>query len=133
MPEIEKEIKQLLADTNKELSALPAALISSANATSEILLRVSEFNDLVKKLVYGGGDDKTFIQHNRATYSDFMEKIKMSAPDFRPFTNWHKYRKPNWADFSGDESFTEEGGEEGKSLLHVEPIDLHGVRDVIKS
>ena len=59
-----------------------------------------------------------------------MGKIKISAPDFRPFTNWHKYRKPNWADsISDDESFTEEG----KSLLHVEPLDLLGVRDVIKS
>jgi len=129
LPKIKQRIAQLLLKTLEELGALPPAPLLNANATSEILLRVADFCNHVKTLVYGSGVDKELIQQNRETYKQFKAAIRLSAPDFRPFDDWEECEKPNWDQLE----LNRFDRSPYQPLLQVAPLDLKGVRDVIKS
>lgn len=128
LPDIKQKVNALLAATNKDLSALPVPPLSAtANATTEVLLRISEFVTRVKTLVHGGGKNRDMIHTNRDTYTSFKGQIRLTAPDFRPFENVEDYYAPNWEDPSNKTMYRG-----SKKLFLTEPMSLKDVRAVIK-
>jgi vacuolar protein sorting-associated protein 1 len=107
-----------LEDCQKKLDEMPAPL--TVDPTTEIINRVTGFSAAVSGAVSGDGL-KSLAQRNRKLYDEWKQKIRGTAPDFRPFVNQNQYSKPSWPD---QEVATEPD-------VPVETFDLTKVREVI--
>ena len=88
--------------------------------STEYLLRVKDFCKEFREAVFGEGQ-KTLVQKNRQHYNQLKLDIYRTRPDFRPFEDYTKYRKP--------EVVSSEGGP--AEYLSLEPLDLNEVQKVI--
>jgi hypothetical protein len=86
---LRSKIDDLLRECRKDLDELPPPI--PGDPVTEVLSRVRKFCDAFKAAVFGEGDSLEFVQGNRKEYTDFMQHIYQTCPDFRPFDDHTKY------------------------------------------
>lgn len=82
MPQLQTELQEILMDTEKQLSTLPPAPPENAQAAMTTL--IMSFSDDVKCLVNGQPGKSMLMQQLRRAQEKFREKVRSTAPDFRP-------------------------------------------------
>ncbi|KDQ58274.1 hypothetical protein JAAARDRAFT_206926 [Jaapia argillacea MUCL 33604] len=126
LPQLRVEVTKRLASCERHMTQLPKPL--TTDPTNEVLARVTAFSSELRSAVNGEGNNKGFVQQNRASYLRFKGDIRGTAPDFRPFANYSQYGRPLTPDGSRD-------GAPQVGREHVQrykTMDLEDVRQVIK-
>lgn len=94
-------------------------------------LRTSRFCNELRDYVYGHNAGKrSFVHSTRDAHKHLKHAVRSTMPDFRPFTQGAKYRRPD------DPSSVAESGDGGVKSTSIRltglPMDLLFVRKVIK-
>jgi hypothetical protein len=106
----------LLSECRKDLMELPPPI--PRDPVTEVLSRVRKFCDAFKEAAFGEGDSLEFVQGNRKEYTDFMQRIYQTCPDFRPFEDHTRYSNLNVL--------------EGPGMHTGPPLDLAAVQRTIE-
>ncbi|KAG8946753.1 hypothetical protein FRC04_011409 [Tulasnella sp. 424] len=108
------------------LSKLPPPL--SDNPSAELLRMVTNFSTEFRNFTNGLSEFASLIQKCKPAYEEFHERIKETAPDFRPYTEKEKKKFPAMTskfkdpEDGSDDSEDEDDEEEEES---VEELDLN--------
>jgi hypothetical protein len=84
-PEIQREIQNLLKETEKSLQELPRP--PSADPMSETVRLVAAFTRDLAQLVEGTPEGDGLLQKIRPHQYAFRKAIRATAPDFRPYNS----------------------------------------------
>ena len=137
LPQLRNQAQEQLNEARTALSQLPRVLAS--DETTEILELITEFCQEFLRTVDGTSEilsgiegsehstccGKEFVRSNRAIYAEFKQKIRATAPDFRPFVNHAYYCHPGFGSPDSEQYVSEEGRGNG-------PRDFTYVRKVIR-
>ncbi len=139
LPGLRNRAEDLLSECKTRLDQLPKPI--AVDDTTEILARVTDFcqhltatidtvdfipSNFTKSTTVG----KAFVQENRASYQIFKENVRATAPDFRAFEDYRKYKKPTFYD--GDESNDDSPGvESSRTNGTYDAYDSYDVRRVV--
>jgi len=83
LPELLEELDRLLAQTEKDISRLPAP--PSSEPVSEIVKLINTFVRSIQRVVDGIPDEDGLLQTLRGPQDDFRRAIRQTAPYFLPF------------------------------------------------
>lgn len=97
LPELRKEAHKQFVACLAQLARLPELL--TTDATAETVQRVCGFCTRMQNIVYGRSDDKSFVHRCREVDHTLALAIRSTAPDFRPFLDKHRYRRPDEPSF----------------------------------
>ena len=114
MPALKNAIDEQLRACHIELAKVPAPL--ATDPSTEFLLRVTAFCSDFRAAVFGEAR-KSFVQHSRQQFQRLKSDIYKTCPDFRPFEDYTKHRRPT--------------NVEGPTEYANMPMDLNEVQRVI--
>ncbi|PCH34568.1 hypothetical protein WOLCODRAFT_145375 [Wolfiporia cocos MD-104 SS10] len=133
IPALRKEVDDRLAECVRQMHELPEEMC--ADASSEILGRISSFCADLQGEVYGRNENKSFVHRSRTTFKTFELDIQESAPDFSPaLESYDEYPAREACEVSeprtiSDGLYTELSR---RTIIHLDPLDVRAVRSVIE-
>jgi hypothetical protein len=83
LPELQGELDRLLEQVNNDILGLPDP--PSSEPMVEIMKRIGTFVRSIEQIVAGAPDEDGLIQALHEPQEQFKERIRQTAPDFRPF------------------------------------------------
>ncbi|KAA1470485.1 hypothetical protein DENSPDRAFT_923392 [Dentipellis sp. KUC8613] len=95
LPELRRELEQLLARTQSELDALPPP--PSHEPVGELMQLVGAFARGVEKHVVGTPEEEGLLQALRPMQRAFFEAVRGTAPQFAPWERRHVEGKGIWS------------------------------------
>ncbi|KAG9045356.1 hypothetical protein FS837_006454 [Tulasnella sp. UAMH 9824] len=125
LPKLRLDATRSREAARAQLSKLPPPL--GDNPSAELLRMVTNFSIEFRNFTNGLSEFASLIQKCKPAYEEFHERIKDTAPDFRPYTEKEKKKFPGMTSKfkdpeDGSDSSDEEDEEEEDS---VEELDLN--------
>ena len=88
MPELQYELRNLLADTRADLAKLPEQTRNHIAKASKL---ITDFQRAVERHLEGTPGKDGLHQTIRQPFDEFKAAIRASAPDFRPYPSSAKH------------------------------------------
>ena len=131
LPELQEEVDRLLEQTDNDISRLPIMPSADAEPMGELLRLIGLFVRALEQVVAGTPDAGGLIQALRGPQQEFMNKIRQTAPDFRPLKgSSHSNSIPAMPGFLEPDFLSNE--EQESQWQHVEPSRIIYIEDVME-
>ncbi|KAG8921360.1 hypothetical protein FRC02_000285 [Tulasnella sp. 418] len=139
LPNLEKTVKDGIAQCRNDLAALPAA--PSTDHLTSLFSLLSSFSAVASNSIIGTPKNPKLVQNNMAHYRTLKSHIMQTAPNFQPWKNKGEYEKLAFRTTSfAEESWTEvyrniapeEAEEFGIHLRATSPVYVEDIQNRIK-
>ncbi|KAG8941212.1 hypothetical protein FRC03_004699 [Tulasnella sp. 419] len=139
LPNLEKTVKDGIAQCRNDLAALPAA--PSTDHLTSLFSLLSSFSAVASNSIIGTPKNPKLVQNNMAQFRTLKSHIMQTAPNFQPWKNKGEYEKLAFRTTSfAEESWTEvyrniapeEAEEFGIHLRATSPVYVEDIQNRIK-
>jgi hypothetical protein len=131
LPELQEEVDRLLEQTDNDISRLPNMPSADAEPMGELLRLIGLFVRALEQVVTGTPDADGLIQALRGPQQEFMNRIRRTAPDFRPLErSGHTNGIPAMPGFLEPDFLSSE--EQESQWQQVEPSRIIYIEDVME-